>query len=80
MEELVFVLLQRSTDGDANIGRFRLSVTTESGETVRSVKTSPLEEIAAARAKAGRSIPNWRNDFSSNTSSRTATTSPPSRN
>lgn len=48
-EELVFVLLQRSTDGDANIGRFRLSVTGESGETVRSVKASPLEEIAAAR-------------------------------
>ena len=48
-EDLVFLLLQRSTDGDSNIGRFRLSVTTESGETVRSVKTSPLEEIAAAR-------------------------------
>jgi hypothetical protein len=48
-EELVFVLFHRSTDGDANIGRFRLSVTTESGETVRSVKSSPLEEIAAAR-------------------------------
>lgn len=47
-EELVFVLLHRSTDGDANIGRFRLSVTTESGETVRSVRASPLEEIAAA--------------------------------
>ncbi len=54
-EELVFVLLQRSTDGDANIGRFRLSVTTESGETVRSVKTSPLEEIAAAR-REGRPV------------------------
>ncbi len=48
-EELVFVLLHRSTDGDANIGRFRLSITTESGETVRSVMASPLEEIAAAR-------------------------------
>ena len=48
-EELVFVLLHRSTDGDANIGRFRLSVTTESGETVRSLMASPLEEIAAAR-------------------------------
>jgi len=48
-EDLVFVLFHRSTDGDANIGRFRLSVTTESGETVRSVKASPLEEIAAAR-------------------------------
>jgi hypothetical protein len=54
-EELVFVLLQRSTDGDANIGRFRLSVTTETGETVRSVKPSPLEEIAAAR-REGRPV------------------------
>lgn len=48
-EDLVVVLFHRSTDGDANIGRFRLSVTTESGETVRSVKSSPLEDIAAAR-------------------------------
>jgi len=48
-EELVFVLLHRSTDGDANIGRFRISVTTESGETVRSVNVSPMEEIASAR-------------------------------
>jgi len=48
-EELVFSLLQRSTGGEANIGRFRISTTSESGETVRSLATSPLEEIAAAR-------------------------------
>ncbi|MCB1203337.1 MAG: PSD1 domain-containing protein [Verrucomicrobiae bacterium] len=52
-EEIVFVLLQRSTDGDANIGRFRISVTSESGETVRSVGVSPLEEIASSRARGG---------------------------
>lgn len=54
-EELVFVLFHRSTEGDANIGRFRLSVTGESGETVRSVEPSPLEEIAAAR-REGRPV------------------------
>lgn len=43
-EEVVFALLHRSTGGDANIGRFRISVTSESGETVRSITTSPLEE------------------------------------
>ncbi len=48
-EELVLVLFHRSTDGDANIGRFRISVTDEAGETVRSLAPSPLEEIAAAR-------------------------------
>ena len=45
-EELVFALLHRSTGGDANLGRFRLSLTSEAGETVRSVTTSPLEEAA----------------------------------
>ena len=48
-EELVFSLLHRSTGGDANIGRFRISTTSEAGETVRSLSTSPLEEIVAAR-------------------------------
>lgn len=52
-EELTFVLFQRSTIGDANIGRFRLSATDEAGETVRGLKPSPLEDLAAARpAKA----------------------------
>ncbi|MEM7386070.1 MAG: PSD1 and planctomycete cytochrome C domain-containing protein [Verrucomicrobiota bacterium] len=45
-EKLTIVLLQRSTYGDANIGRFRLSVTDQVGETVRSLKTAPLEELA----------------------------------
>jgi len=43
-EELVFALFHRSTGGDANIGRFRISATDEAGETVRSVTPSPLEE------------------------------------
>lgn len=50
-EELVFALFHRSTGGDANIGRFRISVTAEAGETVRSVTTSPLEEAAKKKGK-----------------------------
>ncbi|MDF1861082.1 MAG: PSD1 and planctomycete cytochrome C domain-containing protein [Verrucomicrobiales bacterium] len=47
-EELVFVLFHRSTIGDANIGRFRISVSGEAGETVRGLKPSPLEDLAKA--------------------------------
>ncbi len=47
-EELVFELRQRSTDGDANIGRFRVSVTDQAGSTVRSIDTPLLEQLAAA--------------------------------
>ena len=46
-EELVFELRQRSTDGDANIGRFRVSVTDQAGATVRSIDTPLLEQLAA---------------------------------
>lgn len=46
-EELIFVLLHRSTDGDSNIGRFRISLTDQRGETVKSLKKAPLEELAA---------------------------------
>ncbi|MEQ1851037.1 MAG: DUF1553 domain-containing protein, partial [Chthoniobacteraceae bacterium] len=49
-EEIVFELRHRSTLGDANIGRFRLSVTDQPGEAVRSVKPAPLEDLAAAAA------------------------------
>ncbi len=46
-EELLFVMLHRSTDGDANIARFRLSATDQPGPAVRSLKPMPLEELAA---------------------------------
>jgi hypothetical protein len=51
-EELVFELRQRSTLGDANLARFRISVTGEPGETVRSVKPSPLEVLAQTEVSA----------------------------
>lgn len=44
-EELLFVLMHRSTLGDANIGRFRISVTDQPGEAVRSLEAMPMEEL-----------------------------------
>jgi len=56
-EELVFVLLHRSTNGDANIGRFRISWTDQVGEPVRSLATAPLEELARKGANSPEAIP-----------------------
>jgi hypothetical protein len=44
-EELMFVMLHRSTTGDANIGRFRVSVTDQPGPAVRSLDEMPLEQL-----------------------------------
>ncbi|MCE2861394.1 MAG: PSD1 and planctomycete cytochrome C domain-containing protein [Opitutaceae bacterium] len=49
-EELMFELRHRSTGGDANIGRFRLSASDQPGEAVRSLQPAPLEELARAQA------------------------------
>ena len=48
-EELVFEMRQRSTSGDANIGCFRVSVTDQAGEAVRSIEVAPLERLANAK-------------------------------
>ncbi len=48
-EELILELRQRSTQGQHNIGRFRLSLTDELGPAVQSLATAPLEELAAAK-------------------------------
>jgi hypothetical protein len=45
-ETLELLMLHRSTHGDENIGRFRLAVSDEAGETVRKLGGSPLEELA----------------------------------
>jgi len=55
-EELVFALFHRSTGGDSNIGRFRISATDESGETVRSVNPSPLEEAVRNKGKVDEAL------------------------
>jgi hypothetical protein len=48
-ETVTFVLLHRSTHGNANIGRFRISMTDQAGETVRGLKQAPLEILAGAK-------------------------------
>ena len=50
-EELVFVMLHRSTQGDANIGCFQLSVTNQPGKAVRSLSPMPVELLAEALRK-----------------------------
>ena len=47
-EELILELRQRSTLGDANIGRFRVSATDQRGPAVSAVGPAPLEELAVA--------------------------------
>jgi hypothetical protein len=49
-DELMIELRQRSTLGDANIGRFRLAIAAEAGEAVNKVAMSPREELAALPA------------------------------
>jgi hypothetical protein len=49
-EELVFEMRHRSTAGDANVGRFRVSVTDQAGPAVTSVQQAPLDRLVAAVA------------------------------
>ncbi len=46
-EELMFEMRHRSTAGDANIARFRVSVTDQRGPAVQTLERAPLEELAA---------------------------------
>jgi hypothetical protein len=48
-EELIFQMLHRSTLGDMNIGRFRVSVTDQPGPAVNGLGMAPLEELANAK-------------------------------
>ena len=45
-EELMFEMRHRSTAGDANIAKFRVSVTDQRGPAVESLAVAPLEELA----------------------------------
>lgn len=49
-EDLVVILLQRSTRGNANLGRFRLAITDQAGQAVRTLAPMPLEQLAASGA------------------------------
>ncbi len=52
-EELVLILMHRSTLGDANIGRFRVSVTEQPAHVLSSLQPMPLEELAAMPVASG---------------------------
>ena len=47
-EEMIVELRQRSTLGDANIGRFRVSVTDQRGPAVTETGLAPLEQLSQA--------------------------------
>jgi len=48
-EKLIIELRQRSTQGEHNIGRFRLSLTDQPGEVVNTLEPAPLEQLGNAR-------------------------------
>jgi hypothetical protein len=49
-EELIIELRQRSTLGDANLGRFRISATDQRGPAVTEIGPAPLEQLSQASA------------------------------
>jgi hypothetical protein len=63
-EEFIFWMLHRSTDGDANIGRFRLSVSDQPGGAVRSVDPMPIERLAAVVAATNTADPSSQDKLS----------------
>ena len=57
-DRLVILLRHRSTPGQANIGRFRISLTSERGETVRKADgNSPLATLLQHVAESGDDVP-----------------------
>lgn len=60
-DHLVITLKQRSNDGHANIGRFRISLTSELGETVRRTDgNSPIAELVSLEDRAAGLSPELR--------------------
>jgi hypothetical protein len=55
-EELRIVLMQRSLAPRELMGRFRLSLTDQRGQAVRSLGTMPMEELAAAKGADGKPL------------------------
>ena len=55
-DELVVELQQRALRGRHNIGRFRIWVTDQQGETTRSLEPAPLERLAEAKPTSAKDI------------------------
>ncbi|MEQ1751938.1 MAG: DUF1549 domain-containing protein, partial [Prosthecobacter sp.] len=53
-EEVIFELRHRSTNGDANISKFRISATDQPGPAVRELAPSPLEQLAKGHIERDR--------------------------
>lgn len=53
-EELIFELRHRSTNGDANIAKFRLFASDQPGPAVRELAPSPLEQLAKGHIEKDR--------------------------
>ena len=51
-EEIVIELRHRSTLGDANIGRFRILYCDELGDAVRTIESTPMEQLAKSKEPA----------------------------
>jgi len=62
-EELIFELLQRSTDGDANISSFRLSATDQRGPAVRELAPAPLAQLAKGQVERERLLAQFLEDY-----------------
>jgi hypothetical protein len=56
-ETLRFVMLHRSTVGDANTGRFRIALSDQVGRAVRSFEKMPIEQLANARVARVEDVP-----------------------
>jgi len=62
-EELIFELKQRSTNGDANIAKFRLSATDQPGPAVRELGPTPLENLAKGQIERERLLAQFLEDY-----------------
>ena len=56
-EELLFEMRHRSTVGDANVARFRVSVIDQPGDAVRGTGPTPIEQLRAAGDADVRTLP-----------------------
>ncbi len=62
-EELIFELRHRSTNGDANIAKFRLSATDQPGPAVREIGPTPLEKLAKGQIDREKLLAQFLEDY-----------------
>jgi hypothetical protein len=62
-EELIFELRHRSTNGDANIAKFRLSATDQPGPAVSEIRPTPLEKLAKGQIDREKLLAQFLEDY-----------------